>query len=712
MRDIAARRVRLVEVESPRPSPFARSLLFGYVAQFLYEGDSPLAERRAAALSLDPALLAELLGTGEGLALRDLLDADQIERTAAELQRLTPERACRDAEDVADLLRSLGPLPTDAVRQRSRSDASTAEVGGWLVDLEGARRVIRVGIGGLEHWAAVEDAARLRDALGCSLPTGIPQVFLDPVTDPLGDLVARYARTHGPFRVAELASHFALGPAVAHAALVRLAASARVVEGEFLPAESGASEFCDAEVLRLLRRRSLASLRAEVEPVTTRDLARFLPGWQGVGEGLRGREGLLRAVEQLSGAALPASALETLVLPSRVVGYTPALLDEVMAEGEVLWAGHGPLAGDDGWVSLHLAETAPLTLTAPGEAAEVDLPLLRMLSGGGAYFFRTLAEGLGSTDDAALVRSLWDLVWAGRVTGDTFAPVRALLAGGRNAHRPARSGPRPGRYAGRRGSLGALGSRAARPSLPVRSGPPTAVGRWSALPERDLDPTRRAYAVAEQLLDRHGVLTRGAVAAEDVVGGFAAVYRVLAAAEEAGRIRRGYFVESLGAAQFGTTGAIDRLRGAARGVRDTDRSGPSRVTGALVLAACDPANPFGAALPWPVRPARDLTTDDAVGARSGHQPGRKAGALVVVVDGELVLYVERGGRTLLSWGTDPAALQAGADALALAVREGALGRLTVEKADGDRLLGSDHPLVAALEAAGFRATPRGLRLRR
>ncbi len=705
MRDVAARRVRLVGVESAQPSPFARSLLFGYVAQFLYEGDSPLAERRAAALSLDPALLAELLGTGEGLALRDLLDAEQIERTRAELQRLTPERACRDAEDVADLLRALGPLTTAAVRDRCVPDTTTSVVGGWLVELEGSRRVIRVGLAGAEHWAAVEDAARLRDALGCSLPVGLPQAFLDPVTDPLGDLVARFARTHAPFRAAEVAAHFGLGTAVAHGALVRLTAAGRVVEGEFLPQGSGAGEYCDAEVLRLLRRRSLASLRAEVEPVTTGDLARFLPSWQGIGAGLRGREGLLRAVEQLTGAVLPASAVETLVLPSRVVDYRPALLDELMAAGEVLWCGRGALSGADGWVSLHLADTAPLTLPWPGTVADAGRPLLDALAGGGAFFFRILSDAAGSTDDAALADALWDLVWAGRVTGDTFAPVRALLAGGRSAHRQPRPGPRASRYAGPRRSLGALGS-SPRASLPTRAGPPTVVGRWSLLPGVDDDPTRRTYAVAEQLLDRHGVLTRGAVAAEEVPGGFAGVYRLLAAAEEAGRIRRGYFVESLGASQFGTSGAVDRLRSGSRGVRIT---GPASVGGgvggAVVLAACDPANPYGAAIGWPQRPVRG-----AGGA--GHLPGRKAGALVVLVDGDLVLYVERGGRTLLSWGEDEAAFQAAADALALSVREGALGRLTVERADGDPLLGGAHPLAGALEAAGFRATPRGLRLRR
>ncbi|HYN28990.1 MAG TPA: DEAD/DEAH box helicase [Dermatophilaceae bacterium] len=716
MRDIAARRVTLVEVETAQPSPFARSLLFGYVASFLYEGDSPLAERRAAALSLDPGLLAELLGTGEGLALRDLLDAEQVARTHAELQRLTPERAARDAEDVADLVRALGPLTTHEVAERS-GDIAPALVGSWLVDLESARRLIRVHIAGEERWAAVEDAGRLRDALGSSLPVGVPDAFLEPVPDPLGDLVARFARTRGPFRTTDVSTRFGLGPAVAHAALARLLGAGRLVEGELLPTGGGGSEFCDAGVLRLLRRRSLASLRAEVEPVDPLDMARFLPGWQGVGGTLRGRDGLLRAVEQLSGAVLPASALETLVLPARVVGYSPALLDELTSAGEVLWQGHGALAGDDGWVSLHLADSASLTLSPPtdppgGELAE---EVLAALERGGAFFFRALSDAVGSTDDAALTEALWDLVWSGRLTGDTLAPLRARLAGGRTAHRRVRPTARTSRYAGRRGPLGALGGAPRRPALPVRSGPLEAAGRWSLLPPAETDPTVRAYAAAELLLDRYGVLTRGSVVAEDVPGGFAAVYRVLAAAEEAGRVRRGYFVESLGASQFGTTGAVDRLRGSGRPAGVEDGSGRGEGP-ALVLAASDPANPYGAALPWPGRGdaavSGDAPAGEPTGGRRGHQPGRKAGAVVVLADGALVLYVERGGRTLLSWPAPEHALRAAADALALAVRDGALGRLTVERTDGDPVLGSAHPLALALEAAGFHATPRGLRIRR
>jgi ATP-dependent Lhr-like helicase len=716
MRDIASRAVHLVEVETSTPSPFARSLMFGYVAQFLYEGDSPLAERRAAALSLDPTLLAELLGRGEGAALRDLLDTEALARTESELQRLAPGRRCRGLEDVADLLRVLGAQPHQAILDRCVEGSTAKDVSAWLVDLESDRRLIRVRVAGEERWAAVEDAGRLRDALGVALPAGVPETFLEPAPDPLGDLVARYARTHGPFTARDVAGWFGLGMAVVTDVLRRLVASGRVVQGELRPIESGGgihgTDFCDAEVLRTLRRRSLAALRAEVEPVPAVDLARFLPPWQGVGAGLRGSEGVLRAVEQLAGAVLPASAVETLVLPSRVAAYSPSLLDELTASGEVIWRGHSSLPGDDGWISLHLAETAHLTLAAPSEDLDLtDLhhDVLRALEGGGAFFFRTLSDAVASLDDDVLTRVLWDLIWAGRISNDTLAPLRALLAGGRTAHKPRRTAPRASRYSSGAGSLGALsGGRLStgRAPMPSRTGPPTAAGRWSLLPTIEADATVRSYAAAEVLLDRYGIVTRGSVVAEGVSGGFAGVYRVLAAAEESGRVRRGYFVEGLGAAQFASAGAVDRLRAQSRPLPEGPLSAAGRRDGApsaVVLAASDPANAYGAALGWPARDAEP---------KAGHKPGRKAGALVVLVDGSLTLYVERGGKTLLSWTDDPALLQSAADALALAVREGALGKLTVEKADGDPVLGSDHPLATALAGAGFHATPRGLRLRR
>ncbi|HUR51308.1 MAG TPA: ATP-dependent helicase [Mycobacteriales bacterium] len=679
MQDVEQRTVRVVEVETPRASPFAQQLLFGYIGQFMYEGDSPLAERRAQALSLDSGLLAELLGQAE---LRELLDPTAMAEVEAELQRLAPERKARDLEGVADLLRVLGALSTAEAVERGATP-------GWLAELEESRRAIRVRIAGEERWAAVEDAGRLQDALGTALPVGVPEAFTEPVPDPLGDLVSRYARTHGPFLASDVATRFGLGVAVVEGALARLAATGRVVHGAFRPGGSGL-EHCDAEVLRALRRRSLALLRKEVEPVAPEVLARFLPAWQGVGTPTRGLDGVLRAVEQLQGAVLPASALETLVLPSRVAGYTPALLDELTAAGDVLWAGAGGLPGNDGWVSLVPADRAELLLPAPTDATTTPLheQVLAALEGGQALFFRSLAERVGSGNDAELQQALWDLVWSGHLTNDTLAPLRALL-GGRTTRRTSSR------------------ARHARPSLAARSAPPVLSGRWSLLPARETDPTRRAHALADALLERHGVVTRGAVQAERAPGGFHASYQVLKALEEAGKVRRGYFVEGLGAAQFAVPGAVDRLRALSR-PRDEEPVWTATVPGgwdaqrrrrdearAVVLAAADPASAYGAALPWP--------------ATEGHKPGRKAGALVVLVDGQLVLYVERGGRSLLSFTDDDACVSPAADALALAVREGALGRLMVERADGEPALRT--ALGAALEEAGFHPTPRGLRLR-
>ncbi|MEU8618910.1 ATP-dependent helicase [Streptomyces sp. NPDC048623] len=688
MGDIESRKVRLVEVTTPEPSPFARSLLFGYVAQFLYEGDSPLAERRAAALSLDSRLLAELLGQAE---LRELLDADVLAELERELQWLTEDRRIKDVEGVADALRVLGPL----------TDAELAERGaeaGWPQELSRARRAIRVRIAGAEHWAAIEDAGRLRDALGTALPVGVPEAFTEPVKDPLGDLLARHARTHGPFTSSQAAARFGLGPAVTDGALQRLAAAGRVVQGEFHPSGIG-QEWCDAAVLRRLRRRSLAALRHELEPVPPAALATFLPQWQHLGSNsLRGIDGLARAIEQLQGAPVPASALEKLILPSRVRDYSPALLDELTTTGEVLWAGAGALPGKDGWISLYLADAAPLLLPPPHplELTGLHESVLGILSGGYGLFFRQIADQVRATThpdatDPQLADALWDLAWSGRLTNDTLAPLRSLLGSGRTAgstaHRARRTVPR-GRY----GTLSA----AARPAS--RTGPPTVSGRWSLLPPPEPEPTHRAHALARTLLDRHGVVTRGAVAAEGVEGGFSATYRILSAFEDSGQARRGYVVEGLGAAQFAMDGAVDRLRAAAN-ARDRgaeEGAGPK----AVVLAAADPANAYGAALSWPEPPTG-----------AGHKPGRKAGAMVVLVDGELTLYMERGGKTLLSWPTDPDSptLRAAAEALAAAASAGSLGTVTVERINGATALTS--PLARPLEAAGFHATPRGLRLR-
>ncbi|MGN7201279.1 DNA glycosylase AlkZ-like family protein [Arthrobacter sp. SAFR-044] len=808
LKDIAAsverRELRIVQTTTQQPSPFAKSLLFGYVAQFLYEGDSPLAERRAAALALDSTLLNELLGRVE---LRELLDAKVIDATERELQRLAPDRRARGMEGMADLLRLLGPLdpeeaawrlepaetpvdepgetavnesgepvvePVDTARAETPS-ATAAEAAAHLLALQRANRAIKVNIGGVERYAAVEDAARLRDAIGVPLPMGVPLAFIEPVADPLGDLVSRYARTHGPFTAAEAAARLGLGAAVVGTALKRLAADGRVVEGEFRPhatppgaaqpepapmhdgtalkstqesaqesaQESGlaagtqptdelpapaagspagtthtiASEWCDAEVLRKLRRRSLAALRAEVEPVDAAAYGRFLPAWQhvrtpGGGRGqpsLRGLDGIITAIDQLSGVPVPASAWEPLVLATRVSNYQPAMLDELMAAGEVLWSGAGALPGNDGWISLHLADSVELTLNPsaefePGDAGHRLLDHLR--NNGGGYFFRQLTEVAGGMDavlsDQEVVGALWDLAWAGRITGDTFAPVRALIAGGHTAHRQVARAPRSraprlsrlGRSHGT-GLMGSPGLSGGRYGSQGASTPPTAAGRWSALPEPELDATIHARATAELLLDRYGVVTRGSVMAEQILGGFGLMYKVLARLEEAGRCRRGYFIEHLGAAQFAVPATVDRLRSYSE---DTQLAKAEPV--ALALAATDPANPYGAALPWPA------LQDDA---GTGHRPGRKAGALVVLVDGALVLYVERGGKTLLAFSEDDAVLAAAGAALVGVVTRGAVDKLIMEKVNGQGIL--DTPVAVALSAAGAYSTPKGLRIR-
>jgi ATP-dependent Lhr-like helicase len=686
MTEVRSRKMRVVEVETPSPSPFARSMLFGYTGMFIYDADVPLAERRAAALSLDSSLLAELLGSE---AIRELLDPEVLAEIERSLQRLDPTRHARHAEDAADLLRFLGDLsPAEALARGVEP--------GWLDELERQRRIIRVRIAGEERHVIIEDAGRMRDALGVALPVGVPEAFTEPVDDPLGDLLSRYARTHGPFPAQEVAARFGLGVAVVTGVLDRMVGTGRLVRGELRPGGTHV-EYCDADVLRRVRRASLAKLRAEVEPVEPAALGRFLPVWHGVGKRLRTAptaDDVLSVVEQLAGAPLPASGFESLILPSRLPGYSPALLDELTAAGEVTWCGTGALAGGDGWIAVAPTDVADLLLPEVEEAVP-ETPLhAAVLSAmdGGALFFRQLADraaailldgGAEAPSDADVVAALWDLVWSGLVTNDTIAPLRALVSGRGAAHKPRSSTPR-GRYAR---------LRSARPAMPSRTGPPTVAGRWSLVTPRELDPTRRAHARAEAFLERHGVLTRGALDTERVTGGFTGVYKVLRAMEESGQIVRGYVVEGLGASQFAARGAVDRLRALSRsdGAQATD-------TRAIVLAAADPAQPYGAALPWP----------DPVG-EGKHRPARKAGALAVLADGVPALYVERGGRSLLSFTEDERALRAAAEALSRAVKEGWLGQLAVQRADGEVALTSN--LADVLRDAGFRATPKGLRLR-
>jgi ATP-dependent helicase Lhr and Lhr-like helicase len=684
--DIRARKINTVAVETDRPSPFAASLQFGYVAQFLYEGDSPLAERRAAALALDPSLLAQLLGTNDGLALSELLDPETLTTTEIQLQYLSSDRKARDADELSDLLRVLAPLSIEELSLRSQDPAS---VPAQLSELAAQHRIFQLPDA---RWAVVEDAGRLRDALGIAVPNWLPESLLAPTNDPIGDLLSRYARGHTVFDAGEVADWLGIPVTAAREGLRRLVSAKRLAEGDLRPSgwtspvprrQPGGGEvigYCDAEGLRLLRRRSLAALRHSVEPVTATDFARFLPSWQGIGAH-RGVDGVLQVAEQLAGVAVPASALESLILPARVIDYSPAMLDELTSSGELLWQGHGSIGATDGWVSLHPAETAALTLDEPSAPTSPEASQLLAAIGGGGHFFSALTAASGLSE-GQLAPALWELVWCGQLTNDTLAALRVRLGQGHSTHRT-RAGTHRGRH---RPALSTA-------ALTRRISPPETAGRWSALPVAKPDLTTRLVAKGELLLDRYGILTRGSVAAESIEGGFAGIYPVLAAAEDAGRVRRGYFIEGLGAAQFGTTGAVDRLR---------DRAQDPKVTGsaaALVLAATDPANPYGAALAWPQR-------------LGGHQPGRKAGAVVVLIDGQLVLYVERGGHSVLSWANDLALLDSAAKALAEATRQRILSNATLTKLNDEPALGSAQPLAVALASAGFVMTPKGLRLTR
>lgn len=729
MRDLESGTIRVLEVTTPTPSPFAQSLLFGYTAQFIYDGDAPLAERRAAALTLDPELLAELLGHEGSSQIADLLDPDAVVRTERELAWLTDDRRARHGEDVWELLRRLGPLPLEDIVVRTLEDARD-DVLGWLTELESSRRVIQVRLAGVEpsgRWAAIEDAGRLRDALGVALPVGVPETFTELLPDPLGDLVRRYARTHGPFTVRELAQHYGLGTAVVADVLARHVARGSVVTGRLRPEALGGAgvDFCDAEVLRTLRRRSLAALRSEVEPVPQEALGVFLPRWQSVG-GLRGVDGLYRVVEQLAGAGLPASILETQILPARITDYSPAMLDELTTAGEVIWCGHQAVPGSrgsqDGIISLHLAETAPLTLPLSDSTVEhgpgsLHALVLTALTGGGGYFLPQLATVVGASATDVL-DVVWDLVWEGRITNDGVGPLRARL-GQRTVTPRARSVARPGRM-GRRPRLTALPSPGA--GSPLRAADAGGGGRWSALPERDTDPVRRTHALATVLLDRHGVLSRAVASAENVASRYGDVYRVLATLENAGQVRRGYFVEHLGGSQFALPGAVDLLRAVdGESSRDAPRAAPPVAT---CLAATDPANPYGAAVAWPLPTAMggsdgagqetDVPKERGSTAAAAHRPGRKVGAQVVLVDGQLVLFLERSGRSLVSFTTDPQLLEHAARSLAGAFAAGTLGRSHIRRIDGqDALLGAsgiDRPAtLTALLDAGFSATPSGVR---
>jgi ATP-dependent Lhr-like helicase len=644
--DVRARRVRIVGVDTPTPSPFASSLAFSYVANFMYEGDAPVAERRAQALTLDRQMLAELLGSDE---LRQLIDPVALAGLESELQYLDEDRWARTVDATHDLLLRLGDLTREELRARSARRELAETLAGTLV---ATRRALEVRIAGEARLIAAEDAGRYRDALGVAAPPGVPDAFLEPVSDALLTVIRRWARTRGPFVTAEAATRFGIGADQVEQVLHRLLADQTLVRGGFRP-EGIEPEWCDAEVLRRLRQRSLAVLRREVEPTDQATLARFLPSWQGVGSDATGIDRLYEAIGQLQGVAVPASVWEHDVLPSRVRGYSARWLDELCGAGEVVWVGAGTLGPNDGRVVLYTRDQAGLLFTGPAGAAPDGAEhqrLRQVLGQRGACFFRDLA----GKDDAETIEALWDLVWAGEVTNDSYAPVRATVSGStRSAVRRGR--PRPG-------SLTNLG-------------PPRAQGRWT-LTSREIpaapDATVAAHARAAVLLERHGVLTREAVRGEGTTGGFAGVYPVLRAMEEAGRIRRGYFVSGLGGAQFSLPGAVDRLR--------AHRDGGPEV---LVLAATDPANAYGLSIPWPVR-----------------GPTRVAGAYVVLVDGVASVYVERSGRGLTPLRDADGSWEERAVAGIAGLVGPRLRRLTIERVPDD--------LRPHLVEAGFVPTPKGL----
>jgi ATP-dependent Lhr-like helicase len=680
-----SRAIALVTVDTPKPSPFAQSLLFNWIATYMYEGDAPLAERRAAALSLDRDLLNDLLGTQE---LRELLDPQVLIDVECELQCLVESRQAKSPDEVHDLLRRLGDLTLEEIELRSIGDAQ-AMVDGLVADM----RTIAVQIGGEERLIAAEDAARYRDALGCALPLGLPSAFTDPVDHPLDDLVGRYARTHGPFVVRQLVERYQIGLERATGVLDRLAASGRIVDGEFRP-RGIEREWCDVEVLRQLRRRSLALLRKEIEPVEQRAYARFLASWQGIPPTQRGQHALVEAISVMQGCALVASSLETDVLRARVRGYQSVDLDALCTSGEVVWVGSGAIGSTDGRIRLYFADQLPLLRASVEELerpmGEIHDAIRRMLAERGARFFTQLREAAPQANDTELLTALWDLVWTGEVTNDSLAPLRALLSSKPSQRNESRSGPTYTRM-GRRSGARLMRSRAGTVS---RVGPPAGAGRWSLVADlaADVSPTESLHATVMQLLERYGVLTREAVLGESTRGGFAGVYGVLKMLEERGTVRRGYFVEGLGAAQFALPGAVDRLR-AERETVDVELH-PDRVPEPIVLSATDPAQPYGSTMDWPTTTGR---------------PSRSAGALVVIEAGDPLVWFDVRSHHLVVF--DAALERLGwIEALESATKDGRMSRLEVRKVNGSSINDEDvvvDAVRAALVQAGFTPGYRG-----
>lgn len=673
---IRRREVRVEEMETSEPSPFARSLVFAWTAAFLYQGDAPLAERRASALALDRNMLRELLGRED---LRGLLDAAAIAEVEAELQGRAAGRRALHADALHDLLRRLGDLDAEEVRARCGGDSAR-----WLAELESAKRAVQVMLAGEPRWIAAEDAALYRDALGAAVPADLPRAFLETpqpggATELLGQIVLRFARRRGPFTAAQAAARYALQPAEIEARLEELEARSQVRSGEFLPQGAGC-EWCCPEVLRQLRRRSLARLRSEVAAAPAPALARFLPEWNGAAGPARGAARFDEALQQLEGAPLAFSDLESAILPARVRDFAPRILDEAGALGELVWVGADALGPRDGRIVLYRRERIGLLADSPEPPA--DLPglaraLLEHLSLRGACFFGEIAAALPQASHGELQGALWDLVWAGLITNDTFAPLRALQS----------RRPRP---------------RARRPQIRRPQSP--AAGRWSCvatLIATPASPTERAYARAVALLNRYGVVSRDVMSLEALRGGWSAIYPVLRAMEEAGKVRRGHFVEGYAGAQFALAGAVDRLR-AARAANSARGEGPRESeAGVALLAAADPAQPFGALLPWPKAAAESA------------RPRRAAGARVLLMDGELAAWLDRAGRKLWTFPgraePAPRAFQI-ASGLREIFRERRRTALRIEEIDGAAALRFPH--AGEFVRAGFRMGYRALETER
>jgi len=664
--DIRSRAIRVDDVETRQASPFARSLVFAYVAAYLYEQDAPLAERKAQALTLDRGLLSELLGQAE---MRDLIDPDVLAALEAELQHLADGYRARDPDELHDVLRRVGDLAQEEVAARCEADPAA-----WLATLVEQRRAVAIRLAGSERWIAAEDAGRYRDAFGAAIPSGVPDAFLVPVERPLDSVFRRYARHRGPFLLRELTARYDLRSAQVEPLLETLLAEGALVRGEIRP--GGAElDWCDSEVLRRLKRRNLAALRDEVAAVDAPALAGFLPAWHGIGDSRGGAERLEEVIGQLQHLSLPWSVWQSVVLPSRVAGFRADMLDMLAASGTVVWVGRGAAGARDGRVALYLRRrVAELLEIDDYEAASpLHAAILDGLQTSGASFLLEIESGVTAagieTPMRELTEALWDLVWAGQVTNDTFGPLR---------------------------ELGSRGPRRARP----RRSEVVAGGRWSlvrSLLPAEPNPTQTAVAQVRLLLDRYGIVSREAARAESLRGGFGPAYRVLKEMEEQGRVRRGYFVEGLAGAQFGYAGAVDRLRAIRPQIEERDR--PVTVDDVVIVAAMDPANPYGTLLDWPDR--------GSSGAAGAGVPRRAAGAWVLMARGRPLFHVARRGRSIITF---PANLEQdgalGAAIEALRRLPAGRGMLVVEKIDGVPV--SESPHAAAFGAAGFRNDYRGM----